>query len=336
MVRVAKIMLSFAAVVVLLLLTKVLADTKYFDTYDPNFPFHVRDVATVVVDDELETFGILRPRRFEKETFTIDARPNEAMPAVLTLPMDRTGAVPLVIFIHGGGQDKHFVEEIATPFNEAGFAMASFDQSTVGERKVDGGVLRRALAFRRSISKNVSDTRRLIDYLQTHPEIDPGRIYLTGASFGAITGSTVTAFDKRIRAACLVVGGADNRLLLGAPAFRDRVGNRWLHWLAKNIVAFIMSPADPKHYAAHTEGTPVLMQNGLWDTIVTPEAGKALYNALGEPKELRWYPCDHPGASEEEIPVVLELLDEALAWLLEHDRPFRDDATPESPVRGLE
>jgi len=116
--------------------------------------------------------------------------------------------------------------------------------------------------------------------------------------------------------------------MLDAPLIKDGVGNRLLHWVAKQIVAFIMNPADPKHYAAGTAGTPVLMQSGDRDILVTPEAGKELYNALGEPKEIRWYPCNHPGLDKNDAPVIVQILDEGLEWLLKHDKPFRAEEEP--------
>ncbi len=306
--------------VLVLLVVKIWADRTYFDNYDPDLPFNAQVSERELMDGEIELFGLSRPCRFEKEAFVIDARPNEPVPSVLTFPLDRDGKIPVIIFVHGGGMDKSFIEQVGTPFNEAGFAMASFDQASVGAREIQGCPLRQAYGFRQLPWKVVNDTRRLIDYLQTHPEIDPERIYLVGASFGAVTGATVIARDDRIRAACLIVGGANIPVLVNAPALREAVGNRALHWLAKHLFTFVMNPADPIHYAAQTEGVPILMQNADRDTLVTPEAGKELYKALGEPKEIRWYPCDHPGMYEEEVPVVEQILDEALAWLLEQDR----------------
>ncbi|MFA7693439.1 MAG: prolyl oligopeptidase family serine peptidase [Candidatus Hydrogenedentes bacterium] len=311
--------------IVVLLIAKFWADYTYFNNYDPTLPFNIKVEETAVVDDTATFFGITRPRRFEKIQFTMDARAGESIPVLLTLPVDRKEPVPVIIFLHGIGQSKGFIQEICTPFNEAGFAMACFDQSMQGSRKVHG-ILEGAYAFRQRPWKTINETRRLIDYLQTYPEIDPDRIYLVGASYGAITGSTVTAFDERIRASVLVVGGANIRTMLDAPMLKSAVSNRLLHWMGKQIVAFIMSPADPKRYAAGTAGRPVIMLNGSEDTLVSPAAGEALYAALGEPKDIKWYPCDHPGLREGDAQIVVDILDDGLEWLLEQDKPFRKDA----------
>lgn len=314
----------FLAIIVLLLVAKIWADSTYFNDYDPSLPFNVQVQEVAQINDTIELFGISRPRRFEKVLFTMDTRPNEPMPVLMTLPAERKGRVPAIVFLHGIGQSKGFLQQICTPFNEAGFAMACFDQSMQGDREVEG-IWNSAVAFRKRPWKTINDTRRLIDYLQTHPEIDPERVYLIGASYGAITGTTATAFDNRIRASVLVVGGANIRTMLDAPLIKNAVPNSLLHWLGKQVVAFMMKPADPKRYAAGTAGRPILMLNGSEDTLVSPEAGNELYAALGEPKEIRWYPCDHPGLRDSDAAIVVQILDDGLAWLLEQDKPFRQD-----------
>ncbi len=328
-----------AGVFVILLLAKVAADKTYFSDYDPKLPFDVKVTETGVVEDSGDFFGIPRNRHFEKVVFSMQTRRNERMPVLLTLPAKRTGKVPVIVFLHGIGQSKGFVEEICTPFNEAGFAMACFDQSMQGERKINGGLLAQAVAFRQRPWKTINDGRRLIDYLQTHPDIDPERIYLVGASYGAITGSSLTAFDKRIKAADLVVGGANIPVLLDAPlivnglneSILQKTGRQMaafigpiLHWTGKQIVATMMKPADPMNWVAGTKGTPVLMQNGSIDTLVSPDAGKELYKYLGEPKEIRWYPCDHPGLDKTQAKIILQILDEGLVWLKEKDTLFQE------------
>lgn len=304
--------------------TKVWADRSYYDDYNPLLPFNTQVSEVVRVEDSAELYGVTRPRRYEKTLFTIETRSDEPIPVIMTLPVERSGRLPVIILLHGIGQSKSFLERICTPFNENGFAMVCFDQHMQGERKVEGNALNTVMAFRQRPWKTINDTRRLIDYLQTHPEIDPERIYLTGVSYGALAGTTAIAFDHRIRAAGLVVGGGNIPLMLEAPLIKDLVGHPWLHWAAKHAVSFMMKPAEPLRFAEQSSGRPVLMQNASEDILITPDAGVELFNALGEPKEIRWYPCDHPGIRKEDGPVIAQMLDEGLAWMLEQDRPFRE------------
>ncbi len=324
--KILKIVGSIILVLILIvMLTKLWADKTYFNEYDPDLPFNVQMEGSTTIHEPFEFYGVHRVKHFEEILFTIDARPNEPMPVLLTLPVRRSGKLPAIVFLHGIGQGKGFVREICTPFTNAGFAMVSFDQHMRGPRRVEGNPFKQVLAFRQRPWKTVNDARRLIDYLQTHPEIDPERIYLVGASYGAITGTSLTAFEDRIRAAVLVVGGGNIPVMLNAPMIRDGVNNAALHWIARTFVSWLMRPADPIHYGHLTEGTPVLMQSGSEDILVTPEAGEELYNSLGSPKEIRWYPCDHPRNREEDAPIIVQILDEALEWLLEIDSIHRND-----------
>src|SRR5690606_33952119 len=131
--------------------------------------------------------------------------------------------LPTIVFMHGSGQRKEFVESICTPFNQAGFAMLSYDQWNCGERKIKDGALKKASAWYTRGWKAVNDTRRIVDYLETRDDVDADRIYLVGASYGAMTGTHVLARDKRFKAGVLVVGGGDFKVFLDAPLIRENV-----------------------------------------------------------------------------------------------------------------
>ncbi len=224
----------------------------------------------------------------------------------------------MCVLLHGSHQDKRFVNAVSTPFNEAGFAVACFDQYIRGERKVGDGLVNMLVGWRARTWKTVHDAQRLVDYLETRPDVDANRIYLVGASYGAITGTVAVARDKRFKAAALVVGGGDWDTLLASPRLQRELPG-WLSPYMPMLGSFLIGPADPVLHAAGTAGTPVLMQNGTNDSVVTPAAGEALYEALGEPKEIRWYPIDHPDI-EPDGEKILSLLDDGLEWLVSIDR----------------
>ena len=140
---------------------------------------------------------------------------------------------------------------------------------------------------------------------------------MLGASFGAITGTAVLAQEKRVKAGVLVVGGGDARILAMAPAVRREVPG-WLLPALPTLLSLAIGPAEPVLHAPHTAGTPVLMQNGSKDSVITPESGEALFAALGGPKELRWYPIEHPDREPNGAEVV-RMLDEGREWLLARD-----------------
>ena len=62
----------------------------------------------------------------------------------------------------------------------------------------------------------VIDIRRVVDWAQTQPDIDPQRIALIGFSMGALVASVALANEPRLAAGVLVMGGADPHEILAA------------------------------------------------------------------------------------------------------------------------
>ena len=288
---------------------KVAMDRTYFNGYDPSAP----------LDPEI---GAAQDGPgFARITLHINGFRNDRVPVLLALPKDVKGPLPCVVFLHGIGDDKVFMADnhLDEPFLKAGFAFACFDQLMRGERKIkDKRPLALGEAFRIRAAYTVNDTRRVIDYLVTRPDIAPNRIYLCGASYGAITGSTAAAFDKRIRAVALTYGGGNIFKMLTAKEIANEIGP-WL--LPAQIVAWYFGSAfDPVKYIGRIAPRPVLIQNGTADTVIDPACARALQAAAREPKIIKWYAGDHLGkTSELDLPLVTRVLDDALKFIQRED-----------------
>lgn len=311
------------ALVVVLAVAKVVLDFGYFNGYDPSAPLE----AAVTDIQKNEVKGFTRTAMY------FNGWRNARVPGLLLTPDNVQGPMPCVVFLHGIGQEKGFVDEefngttIADPFLKAGFAFATFDQYMRGERRLkDPTPLEEAQAFRLRPAYTVNDARRLIDYLLTRPEIAPDRIYLAGASYGAITGSTVTAFDKRIRAAVLCYGGGNVWTMLSARLVAEEVRKAgWPLPLVQFAGWYLLSPCDPAKYIKGISPRPLLMQNGTDDCLIATEAAKILQEAAGEPKVVKWYEGDHIGLDPA---TVLKVLDDIVAFLKEVDGKVAPGATP--------
>ena len=336
---------ALLAFIVLLWACKAYRDAHYFDNYDPRAPLNLAMGEATELNKETpeKAYTITR--------FTFDAYQGEKIPTLIALPMNRSGKkLPVVVFLHGIGQNKNFLKEITAPFNQVGFAFVCFDQYTQGERKLGRktSFLAGLEAFRQRPAKTINETRRLIDYLLTRPDIDPQRMYLVGASYGAVTGSTAMARDKRLRAGIMVYGGGDfNKLLdayanhLGVAVALGLIDGKNLDpekpplpkltpsqerkveivlACIKPIARYFLGVSDPIHYVGQISPTPVYFQNGEHDVLVPAPAGKALQDAAGEPKKITWYDSDHVGIDLEQTKRVLE---DGLRWLLEQDNPLR-------------
>ncbi|HOZ48731.1 MAG TPA: acetylxylan esterase [Candidatus Hydrogenedentes bacterium] len=293
-----------AAMLIIMSALKLSWDVHYFDEYYPDAPLNY-------------TFRSeeMRPD-YHRIEFTFEGVPGHPVPAVLAKPKGQEGPFPALIFLHGIGQNKKFLDEIAAPFVKENYIIVSFDQLMQGERDLsEENYLAQGLAFRNRAAYTVIETRRLITLLEQRQDVIPDRIFLLGASYGAITGSTVAAFDHRLRGVCLCYGGGDIRKLVDSVEAQKIIGPAMP--LAQAIAAWYMGPADPVRYVRKISPTPVLFQNGRYDSIVPPASSEALIAAAREPKDVIWYESDHVGLDREHVVTVLN---DALEWIKAHDK----------------
>src|SRR5262249_54682727 len=149
------------------------------------------------------------------------------VPGILLLPKDRKGPVPAVIGLHGHGSSKESICTAATSSQligpmlvKKGYVVAAIDGYFAGPRvgKGPAGQLDKGAAGQeeslfklnlwlgRSLwGMMLREEQCLLDYLETRPEIDKGRIGVTGMSMGCTRGWGLAAIDDRVQA---VVGVA--------------------------------------------------------------------------------------------------------------------------------
>jgi dienelactone hydrolase len=128
------------------------------------------------------------------------------------------------------------------------------------------------------------DLGRTIDYLETRPDIDAGRVGYYGMSAGAHVALPIVAVEPRLKAVVLLSGGL--------PAGRRP------------------PEADPINFAPHITA-PTLMLNGRDDFIFPLETvAKPLFALLGAPagrKRLAIHEGGH-------VPPLNELIRDVLGW----------------------
>ncbi len=145
------------------------------------------------------------------------------------------------------------------------------------------------------------DARRLLDWLETRPEVDPQRLAAAGVSIGGIMAATLMGVDERIRAGVFVMAGgglpellhdSEERPLVRFREVRfaesgDRDRDRFLARLRPHT-----EPFDPLTWAHRIERERVVLVSGRFDQVVPPERTEALWHALGQPRWHR-YPGGH-------------------------------------------
>ena len=122
---------------------------------------------------------------------------------------------------------------------------------------------------RESVTWWLSEVRRSVDYLESRPDIDAGRMGYAGVSWGARLGSIFLAMEPRLRAAVLLAGGYN--LVSRSPEI------------------------DDFNYTPRVK-TPVLMINGRYDFAfpfetsaaqMRPCAAVAHSSHIGPPSAIR-------------------------------------------------
>ena len=213
----------------------------------------------------------------------------ERLPALLLLPTTRQ-RVPAALLIHGYTSHKErMTESVGRSLLRRGIASLAVDLPLHGERESDLNVraIRSPFEVARQWRAALAESAIAIDWLSTHPSIDPARLAIVGYSLGAFLGVTAAAADPRVRAVVLAAGGdLPQDLPFGA--------------LVRTI-------ADPPRAVRRLEGRPLLMINGRLDRTVRADQAQRLFDAAREPKEIRRYGGGHwPPATE---------IDAATAWL---------------------
>jgi dienelactone hydrolase len=142
----------------------------------------------------------------------------------------------------------------------------------------------------------VRDARRLIDFLETRPEVDPARIGAAGISLGGMLACLLDSVDPRVRGSFfLLSGGGLPEIVLDSEEkpvrrFRDRMFERlgsedrdaFLEWLRPYA-----APVEPLRYAQTIDPRSVYLASGRFDRVIRPDRTEALWEALGRPEWTR-------------------------------------------------
>jgi dienelactone hydrolase len=143
-------------------------------------------------------------------------------------------------------------------------------------------------AFSEFTIQTVKDFRRCVDYLETRPDVDAGKLAYYGMSWGGDLGAIIPAVEDRLEASVLVAG---------------------------TLWPFGRPEVYPLNYVGRVR-VPTLMMNGRFDEHFETWV-KPFFDLLGTPdehKRFRVYDTDH-------IPPRNEYIKETLAWLDEYLGP---------------
>jgi hypothetical protein len=244
------------------------------------------------------------------EGLYLRSRSPGAKKLVVVLPIWGTSEYPPSRIAHGYARRSRGDAHVIWIFGQTPLFPWTSLSSTASVEQFRAMARESALRYRDS----VIDLRRLLDWTDTRPEIDPDRIAMVGFSMSALVTATLLANDARITTAVLVMGAArfadifaycDNR----AGDVRDHVLQAY-GWSLEEYRGFfgeLFDPADPVHYRGRYDPDRILMVDAAFDDCMPRAARDALWEATGRPTRislLSW----HRGAFYSMTPLGLNFL----------------------------
>jgi dienelactone hydrolase len=173
------------------------------------------------------------------------------------------------------------------------------DWQAIGNAKNEAEFFDLLEQMTRRFVSTVIDIRRVVDWAQTQPDVDPERIALIGFSMGALVASVALANEPRLAAGVLVMGGADPHEILAAcdheiEDARERVLER-LNWSLdqfKRALQHELAGINPARFVGMADSSRVLIIEAAKDTCVPKSARDRLWQAFGRPERIA-YLYDH-------------------------------------------
>jgi hypothetical protein len=143
------------------------------------------------------------------------------------------------------------------------------------------------------------DIRRLLDWAETRPEIDGGRIAIVGFSMSALVAANVAGNDPRIHTAVYMVGGAypwDMMAECGVVVayMRENVKESlgWSQQEFRNFFRLRLAMGDPARWRGRYRPENTLIIEAEADDCVPPASREAFWHATGRPERIL-FPYNH-------------------------------------------
>ncbi|MEW6201563.1 MAG: alpha/beta fold hydrolase [bacterium] len=260
-----------------------------------------------------EIISRVEGKNYEKVYFRYTSVGGEVVPGVLTLPDPdaHKPPFPVIVLMHGYMQDKeNFIfAGFHKPFADKGWATVAIDAPYHGERpgKMEDA-FRTIETSEQFIKQYIFDVFRLLDYIETLPELDTERVGYFGISMGTIVGAIAAGIDERIRAMVLTLGGGDLACVFkdinvaGAKNVKGFAGEEGVDALVERF-AYL----DPVSYLRKISGRPVMFYNTRDDMVVRKECAENFHNAVGEPKKVIWGKGGH-------VLFPQQIVNQAIEW----------------------
>lgn len=250
-----------------------------------------------------ETLDIADLGTYTREKIVFDSDAHSSVPAYVLVPKNLDKPAPALLCLHGHGPGKDVVAGVtatdetgtqenkllyiqqqncdyARQFAQRGYVTMAIDFRCFGERaeglrKQDAEAcnsqfIRGCLLGIYTLTLNLHDAMRSIDYLQTRADVNPEWIGCMGVGFGGMMTLWTAAMDKRIRAA--VISGYLCEISDSAVQKSTVCGSQILPNLCRYF--------DLCDIAALIAPRPLLIQSGMHDESFPIESAKRAFARL--------------------------------------------------------
>jgi hypothetical protein len=208
-------------------------------------------------------------------------------PTVLEYYQLARGTHPIILLlpVSGGGYDAE--RFFARYFAQHGLAVVIVHRTKIPREPTE------LAAIDDWLKQRVTEQRRVIDWIETRPELDAGRIGIFGISMGGIQGALLTAVDERVQAAVLGLAGGDLPYILTHSTEKGIVSRREAllreqpmprEQLEEELRRSIVW--DPNALAPCIDPQRVLLVLGMCDTTVPFKKGWELRKKMGRPETI--------------------------------------------------
>jgi dienelactone hydrolase len=144
-----------------------------------------------------------------------------------------------------------------------------------------------------TVQGNLLDYRRVLDWIEQQPELDPARIGMLGVSLGAMDAVMLAAVDRRVNSLVIAMAGGDMSYLLANTNYRrvartidDMAADLGTSREALGAKLDAAIRLDPLALAPYVDAERVFMVITRTDAIIPFEAQEELRTVLGSPEAL--------------------------------------------------
>jgi hypothetical protein len=227
---------------------------------------------------------------------------NNMVPVYAFLPKERQGKVPVVLILHyWGARDIKAERNMADRFAERGIGSVvvtlpyHLGRTPPGYRSGQLAIQPSSEQLRKTMSQATQDVKRAIDFVESRPEFDAGRIGIVGTSLGALVTALVYGVDSRPTHAAFILGGVDlaeimwsSSLVVEARDAMRRKGYTYQKLQAE------LTEVEPLTYISSRRSASAFVIGAKFDTIIPRSSTTGLIASFDSPKVL-WLDTGHYG-----------------------------------------